>query len=597
MVWAAREALSLLTFVVWVACGGLLAAIWRRRLSGRALAVGTLALGLGVWLTLELALGRLRAASPADLILWLGVLASMAFCGALMARVKGGLAYYECTLAAWCLAACLALFAACRVPLHRLGPPPWQAGSVLSEAWTAGLAAGTPWEPVSAGALMLGAIWRQQLALLLAVGLLVALTAASLAHLATAGSWRMEAWVARRHLRGRRASGLSLTAVVATLGIALGVASLVAVTAVMSGYQADIQAKILAINPHLVLQKYGLDFHEHAALAAQARQLDGVLGARPFVFNEVMISGGEDSAGAMLKGVGQNGGPEVTRLAQSLAPGSPPLSVALGRQDGLPGLVVGEALMRRLDLHIGDRISLTTPSGMASVRGQAPRRALFHIGGALASGMHEFDAGLVVAELGAAQAILGMAGTVTGIELRLARPEMAEAMAGALLASVGGYPYHTLDWRQLNGRLFTALSLQKATMYLVLICIVVVASFNIASTLFMAVVERAQEIAVLKSMGAGDVSILRIFVLQGWAVGVAGTALGIGVGVAVASALGSLELGLAADVYMVESLRVHLDPKEVGATALAALGISHLATLYPSLRAAQALPAQALRAD
>ncbi|RYF05807.1 MAG: ABC transporter permease, partial [Deltaproteobacteria bacterium] len=243
----------------------------------------------------------------------------------------------------------------------------------------------------------------------------------------------------------------------------------------------------------------------------------------------------------------------------------------------------------------GDVVVLTVPSGSSGGQTMAPRRLAVRVAGSFRSGMYDFDARLVYLRLDTAQQLLGLGDTVSGLELRLEAPQKVEKLALEVYRAVGRYPYTTRGWKEMNAPLFTALRLQKVVMFLVLCCIVVVASFNIASTLFMAVVERARDIAVLKSMGARDPHIMKIFMLQGLWVGLCGTLLGTALGLAVALALGQIDLSIAADVYMVESLRVRIAPLEVAMVVGAALVIAHLATLYPALRAAQQHPAEVMR--
>ncbi len=190
-----------------------------------------------------------------------------------------------------------------------------------------------------------------------------------------------------------------------------------------------------------------------------------------------------------------------------------------------------------------------------------------------------------------------MGRSVSGVELRLIDPERVESAATKVLRAVGRYPYRTLDWRELNQGIFRALFLQKLAFYSILVMIIVVAAFNIASTLFMTVIEKSREIGVMKSMGARDSSIMKIFVLEGWIVGLIGTACGLALGIGVAVALSQLKLHIAADVYMVDSLTVRLRPFEMVLTAAAAFIISHLATVYPALRAAGQNPVDAMRYD
>jgi lipoprotein-releasing system permease protein len=209
--------------------------------------------------------------------------------------------------------------------------------------------------------------------------------------------------------------------------------------------------------------------------------------------------------------------------------------------------------------------------------------------------MHEFDSRLAYIELGASQRLWSLQRAITGLEFRVRDPHRVEEVGRGVLRAIGHYPYRTLDWRELNAGIFMALGLQKIVMFLVLAFIVVVAAFNIASTLFRAVVERAREIAILKSMGATDVAVMQVFILQGWVLGVLGTAVGVLLGLAVAWLISRAGIAIAADVYMVEQLSVRIWPGEVLATVAAALIISHLATLYPCLKAARQRPVDAMR--
>ena len=473
---------------------------------------------------------------------------------------------------------------------------------------------------------LLGPLWDHLLLLWAPLMLMAAAVGASLTvlfcgmgpgtrsrsrELGVALEWRL----AVRHLSGRRAQAISTTAIVTVLGVALGVASLIVVTAVMSGYQNDIQHKILSTNAHLVVQKYGIDFTEHAQVCQQALAVPGVAAAAPFAFNEAMLSVGGRGLGILLKGIDAKAAAGVTATARHLclnegdalnvdAPtcrwaddGGPALLDALLAEpaDGLPAIIVGLSLYRRLGVPLGTQVHLMTPVGMAGSRGGAPKRMAFRLAGVFASGMHEFDAHLVYASLPAAQRLLGLGSSVSGVELRLDRADNVAAVGEQLMAALGHYPYRSLDWRELNASIFMALSLQKVVMFLVLAFIVVVAAFNIASTLFMAVVEKGPQIAVLLSLGATRATIMKIFVLEGWLTGLAGTALGALMGLGATFALAHLRVSIAADVYMVDALTVALAPQEVALTIGAALIICHLATLYPALRATRARPIDLLR--
>lgn len=338
-------------------------------------------------------------------------------------------------------------------------------------------------------------------------------------------SFTAEWFVTKRHLAGK--SGLvSITAIVAVVGIALGVASLIVVTSVMSGYQLDIQNKILGTNAHLVVQKFGVDFSEYPMVTEKILATDGILAAAPFTFNEAILSDGKRGLGVLVKGINPKASDGVTGFARQLCADAmctkmDPHNMPTFADDAqAPGVIVGFELFKQLHQPLGALVTLTTPLGIAAAGGQVPKRMQFRLQGVFRSGMHEFDARLVYLGLKASQQLLGLGESVSGVEIRVQDPEQVELYTRRVLSTLGHYPYRTLDWRELNAGIFTALSLQKIVMFLVLTFIVIVAAFNIASTLFMAVVEKSHDIAVLKSMGARDVSIMKIFVLQGWTTGV-----------------------------------------------------------------------------
>lgn len=538
-----------------------------------------------------------------DLILWAGVLVVMTASGYVIGRVGRRIGFWECAMALSVVAAIVAvhLFKGWHILLD-FGPG-------TTESYLDFLAPSAP------GARYLGPLWDRMIALMAFCGFLLSISGGSLAFLFSSNRGRLnsntelERMISWRHLTAHRKGLISVTATVAVIGIALGVAALVAVTAVMSGYQEDIQAKILSTNAHLVIQKYGIDFTEHQEIADKALKIDGIIAGTPFTFNEAMLSANDRAFGVLIKGIVPQSAASVTGIGGNVclevskdghcvkAPerGSELLEQKLASRDGVPSLIVGSELFKKLSVPVGTSVSLTTPVGIAGARGNAPKRLEFHLAGAFRSGMHEFDARLIYLEIGASQRLMGLGKAVNGVEFRVQTPENVERLANQALRAVGHYPYRSLDWRELNASIFTALKLQKIVMFLVLAFIVVVASFNIASTLFMAVVEKAREIGVLKSMGAHDASVMKIFVLEGWIVGGAGTGIGIALGLLVCGIIAQMQIGIAADVYMVESLKVRVQPLEVLLTALAALAISHLATLYPALKAARQRPVDAMR--
>jgi lipoprotein-releasing system permease protein len=608
---------------------GVALAIWRRTLHWRAVAAGLATLGAGLF-AVGLCVSRCPANELNDALLWGGGAAACLLTGLMVGAVCRRIGFWESYLCCASGGAGLALQLGLgggqllRRLLAAL-PEALQAPAaqhLRRHTGTARAAAGDAFATLSPGLKWLGPMWDRLLLLAVLGGFLLAVIGGSLAYLLQADlggkglTQRFEWQVARRHLQGRHHSSISVMAVVAVLGIALGVASLVSVTAVMSGYEQDIQQKILGTNAHIVVQKYGTDFTEYRRTQKLALAVPGVVAAAPFAFNEAMLSTGDTGVGVMLKGVVPKEAVQVTDIGRHMCRPEglperclPPhsdndrgLEEALQAlpQAGVqssPAVVVGWTLFARLGKPLGSRVLLTVPVAMAGARGSSPKRMAYRLAGVFRSGMHEFDARLVYLQLHDAQALLSMPNTVSGLELRVATPEKVERLALQVYQKLGRYPYTTRDWRELNAGIFTALKLQKVVMFLVLCCIVVVASFNIASTLFMAVVEKAADIATLKSMGAKDASIMAIFVLQGWMTGVVGTGSGVALGLLAVVCLSHMQISIAPDVYMVGTLQVKVVPQEIFLTVAAALCIAHLATLYPALQAAHRRPVDAMRAD
>ncbi|MDP7039423.1 MAG: ABC transporter permease [Myxococcota bacterium] len=464
------------------------------------------------------------------------------------------------------------------------------------------------------GLRLLGSMWQHYFLLTCMLSFLLNILGGSLAFIffpkgyGWQPSFKLEWEIGRQYLKAQKQSGASSTATVAILGIGLGVAALLIVTALMSGYQQEIEDRLLSTNAHLVLQKYGIDFVEYDAMAKKVEALDDIIAATPFTFNEAMLSAEDRSFSVLLKGLDPDTAHKVTSVAENIcvpraktcvpfkdSKVSTILGEMLHTKNKLPQIIVGIQLFRKLGLNIGDTLKLTTPVGIAGARGNAPRRIAFRLAGAFRSGMHEFDSRLVYVNYQSAQHLMGLGQAVNGLEMRIASPQNAQAIGEQALSAVGRYPYRVTDWRELNHGIFTALQLQKVVMFLVLTFIIIVAAFNVASTLFMAVVAKNREIAVLKAIGAHDATIMKIFVLEGWILGLVGTLVGLVMGTLLALLLGQLDIQIAADVYMVEALRIKLEWVEIAFTAFSALLISHLATLYPALKAAHTLPAEAMR--
>jgi len=412
---------------------------------------------------------------------------------------------------------------------------------------------------------------------------------------------RVEWWIAGRYLRSRRSSRfVSLITLIAIAGVTLGVTALIVVIGVMSGLQKDLREKILIANPHLRVLTYGegLRVDDWRRVLGVVRSESAVVAAAPFVLSQGLLSAGHDYAeGVVVLGTDPDTGrAAVTGLARTFVSGDLRFRTRLADVDG--GVVLGQRLASRLDVYPGSVVTVISPAGSkfnAAVGALVPRYWRFEVTGIFDTGMYEYDNTYVVMSRQVAQRYAGLDTAVTGIEVRVKDAWRASAVAAALEARLG-YPYRTMDWSTQNASLFSALKLEKLAMAVILLLIVLVAAFNIVSTLTMAVSDRTKEIGILRAMGMTAGQIRRVFVAQGVVVGVIGTAVGAVSGVVLAAAVGRYHLiRLDPTVYFIDHLPVSLAPADVVTVILASLLIAGLATIYPAGQAARLAPVEAIR--
>lgn len=389
---------------------------------------------------------------------------------------------------------------------------------------------------------------------------------------------RYELFLALRYLRGlkRTQPFVSVIAAISVTGVTLGVAALLVVLGVMSGFDADLEEKIIGANPHLVVQAEGGGDTEW--ILERVLQFPQVKAAAPFLQAQVLLRSGDEALGILLRGVDPLREPMVTRLASMVKEGWPP---------GDKGLIVGSELARRLGVSRGDPITV--------LGGKDSTRYPMVVSGEFTTGMYDYDSHLALAPLGAVEEFLGKSAGILGVGVRLHQaadaPEVKKALQGQL-----GYPYWVMSWMDLNKNLFAALKLEKVTMFIILTLIVLVACFNIIATLLMMVVKKTKEIGILKSLGATQVSIRRIFTWIGLLIGGVGTLLGTTVGLSLCVLLARYPfIQLPPEIYYIDRLPVRLQWQDALAVVLAAIGISWAATLYPAWVAARLQPAEAIR--
>lgn len=413
---------------------------------------------------------------------------------------------------------------------------------------------------------------------------------------------RLDWFIARRYLAARkRGRFLSLITWIALGGVTLGVMALVVVISVMNGMHEELRAKILGSNPHVLVLQTGTSLRMDGweDKLERVRTVDRVVGAAPFVVTSVGIQRAGYAQTADLYGVPpEPEGVPVTDFERDLQEGV----YSLGRtESGHPPVLVGNVLAQRMQLFKGDTLVLVSLENVneSPMGGLYPTVRQFEMAGSFTTGMYEYDLRNIYTTLAAAQDLLGITtvNQVGGIAVRVDDLWEADAVGREIRAAIG--PGHFIEsWITTNRSFFSALKLEELAMGVILGLIIVVAAFNIVSTLIMVVVDRTREIGILKSMGMTDRAILRVFRLQGLWIGMIGTALGVALGLAIAWALDRYRfISIPADLYYLDHLPVAVDPLDVATIVLVSMGITFLATLYPASRAAGLRPVEAIRHD
>ncbi len=394
----------------------------------------------------------------------------------------------------------------------------------------------------------------------------------------------------------------SVFTMMSVLGVVLGVSSLTVVLAVTTGFQKQFREKVLGVNAHVIIMKNTTDFSEYRDVEKIAATIDPeVRAVQPFIFVEMLVTRGEgELSGVAIKGVDPERVTGVLDLEKHMVEGSVD-SLKNEHEEGEPGpIILGRELATKLKAKLGDELTVVAPLSNVDLdtwtaKGDAPTTRKFEVSGIFYSGFDEYDRRLMYISLKEAQALLNQGDQVLGVELKVENVDRAKHIADKIEAQLGSGQYVVQDWHELNHNLFTALTLQKIALLIILTLIIVVATFNMVSSLTMMVIDKTREIAIFKSMGATSGSIGRVFQLVGVAIGGVGTAFGLAIGLTLCGAMSEYGYRLDPKVYLIDRLPISVNFSEVLLVAAITMGISFVATLFPSAKASALRPVEGMR--
>lgn len=406
-----------------------------------------------------------------------------------------------------------------------------------------------------------------------------------------------EYFIGARYLRSRQKQAfISFITFLSVAGVTVGVMALIVVIAVMSGAESYFKNQILGVESHVIVRQHNGPIDDYQKIIKTLEQIPEVTQAAPFVYTQVMLRAPGGLSGAILRGLdpaaagNQVKGHDRKALEQKLTP-----QQDMGDEVKVPGVILGQELAAKLGVSKGAMVYLISPRGMMSPIGHMPTMKRFEVRGVFESGFYEYDASLAYIHIQTAQDLLKIGDAATGIGLRIKDIYDADQISNQISEKLG-YPFWTTDWMQMNRNFFSALKLEKKAMFIILTLIILVAAFNIASTLIMMVMGKTRDIAILKAMGATHRSIRKIFVFKGTVIGAIGTALGTVLGITGCILLKHYKfIELPGDVYYFTTLPIELEFLDVLVIVAAAMAICFLSTIYPAYKASQLNPVEALR--
>ena len=410
-----------------------------------------------------------------------------------------------------------------------------------------------------------------------------------------------ELFIGLRYLRARRRETfISLITVISILGVMLAVMTLNVVMSVMSGFEETLRDRLLGINAHIALVRSGEPLREYEKLLAEMSKEPGIVAATPTIYGQVMMTSGSRVSGVVVRGVDPERVNAVVNIQSFLRQGTlaaltaqHPLQVE-DRTVSLPGIILGERLANQLGVFPGSPVQVVSPMGSPTAIGMIPKMRRFMVAGILKTGMSEIDQTLVFMGLSEAQKFFELSDAVTNIEMRVADVDQSRQIADRIQRRLG-FPYFAEDWTRLWPNLFSALQLEKTVYFLVLLLMVLIGAFNIVSTLVMVVMEKKKDIAILRSMGATQQSIRKIFLLKGFLIGVVGTILGVVLGLLVCGLISQYQFKLPDGVFLISTVPVRIYLSNFVLVAFASFVVCLLASIYPARQAAKLDPVEIIR--
>lgn len=406
-----------------------------------------------------------------------------------------------------------------------------------------------------------------------------------------------EYFIGARYLRSRQKQAfISFITFLSIAGVTVGVMALIIVIAVMSGAESYFKTQILGVESHIIVRKHNGEIENYPEIIQNLEKTPRVTSAAPFVYTQVMLRASSGLSGAVLRGLDPEAegnpvkGYDRKTLKQKLTP-----QQRTGDEVKVPGIILGQELAAKLGVSEGATVYLISPRGMMSPIGHMPTMKRFEVTGVFESGFYEYDASLAYINIRTAQELLKIGDAATGIGVRITDIYAADELSDQISENLE-FPYYTTDWMEMNRNFFSALKLEKKAMFIILTLIIMVAAFNIASTLIMMVMGKTRDIAILKAMGATHRSIRKIFVFKGVIIGLIGTVLGTILGISGCIILKHYKfIELPGDVYYFTTLPVQLAVADVVIIVAAAMAICFLSTIYPAYKASRLNPVEALR--